>query len=87
MLIPDSLRFFSFSLEEKPFDPSAYCVQQLIPQREGKDLYHPFLVAVFALDGEPPGIACCNALKESRPDPGLVRSFFRFEVYGLGFRV
>lgn len=70
----DSLRFFTFKFEETPFDPSHYCVQQLIPQRDGKDLYHPFLVAAYALDGEPPGISCCSASRQSKPDPALVRT-------------
>ncbi|OEH78434.1 transmembrane [Cyclospora cayetanensis] len=73
IIMPEnSLRLFSFKFEESAFDPAAYCTPQLVPQREGKDKYHPFLVTAFALDGEPPGIACCNASRETHPDPALV---------------
>ena len=68
----DSLRFFDFNFPESPFDPSAYCVEQLIPQRDGKDSFHPFLVAAYALDGEPPAIACCSAERQQKPDPAFV---------------
>ncbi|XP_026193047.1 uncharacterized protein LOC34617345 [Cyclospora cayetanensis] len=72
IIMPEnSLRLFSFKFEESAFDPAAYCTPQLVPQREGKDKYHPFLVTAFALDGEPPGIACCNASRETHPDPAL----------------
>ena len=71
---PDSLRFFRFELKETPFNADMYCVQQFVPQRDGKDIYHPFLVSAFAIDGGPPRIACCNAARQTHPDPALVQA-------------
>lgn len=60
-------------MEETQFSSQQYCTEQLVPNREAKDTYHPLLVSAYALDGAPPGIACCNASRQQRPDPALVR--------------
>ena len=69
----DSLRLFTFRIEETPYDPTHYCLQQTAPQREARDRYNPFLVALYPINEHPAAISCCNKEKETRPDPALVR--------------
>lgn len=76
VLFSETLRFFSFQVPEAPFSADSLCPELNEAPAVSKAEFIPIQVSVYTHNGEPPALACSNALLEKTPDPEKVEAAF-----------